>query len=117
MIHGKNCPCTFARYTIIPDDCFVGNGVDIDSNSRNITFECGRRTVNLIIPINDDNIFEQVETVIFSLQVPPDLRMIGVQLGIPSEVLGIIFDDEGIYNSVKYFLPQTQGIARFPLGV
>ena len=78
------------------NDYFVGNGVDIDSDSRNITFERGRRTLNLFIPINDDNIFEQAETVLFSLQVPPDLMMIGVQLGSPSEARGIIFDDEGI---------------------
>ena len=56
--------------------------------------------MNLIIPINDDNIFEQVETVMFSLQVPPDLRMIGVHLGVPSQVPGIIFDDEGIYKFI-----------------
>ena len=76
---------------------FVGNGVDIDSNSRNITFERGRRTLNLSIPINDDDIFELVETVRFSIQVSPDLRMIGVRLGIVSEAIGSIIDDEGIY--------------------
>lgn len=74
---------------------FIGNGVDIDSNNRSIVFERGNRTINIDIPINDDDIFEPLESVKLSIQIAPELVNTGINFGLISEAIGNIIDDEG----------------------
>ena len=93
--------------------CYVGDNIDIDSESRNITFERGIRTLGVNISINDDDIFEPLESVRFVLQALQEFRDIGVRIGFISEAIGNIIDDEGtctfvriVHNSLcqeKYF--------------
>ena len=75
--------------------CYVGDNIDIDSESRNITFERGIRTLGVNISINDDDILEPLESVRFVLQVLQEFRDIGVRIGFISEAIGNIIDDEG----------------------
>ena len=81
--------------------CYVGDNIDIDSESRNITFEHGIRTLGVNISINDDDIFEPVESVRFVLQVLQEFRDIGVRIGFISEAIGNIIDDEGTCTFVR----------------
>jgi len=76
--------------------CYVGNGVDIDSNSRNIIFERGRRRRVINIRINDDDIVEPSESVRLSIRIPQKLNGIGITLGSISVATGNIIDDEGM---------------------
>ena len=74
----------------------IGHGVDIDSNRRDIIFRRGRQNRNINIPINDDDIFEPLESVRLSIRIPQDFRGLGISLGLNSEAIGNIIDDEGI---------------------
>ena len=80
--------------------CVIGGGVDIDTSRRDIVFGRRRQRRIIDIPINDDDIFEPLESVTLSIRIPRNLMNMGISLGLISEAIGNIIDDEGIYISV-----------------
>lgn len=86
--------------------CVIGGGVDIDTSRRDIVFGRRRQRRNINIPINDDDIFEPLESVTLSIRIPRRLMGMGISLGLISEAIGNIIDDEGIYISLdKVYIP------------
>jgi len=73
--------------------CYIGNGIDLDSNVKNFTFLPGAITSFTDIPITDDPIVEKTENFTLSISIPPQL--LGVIPGDPSTATGFIIDDDG----------------------
>lgn len=75
--------------------CFIGNRVDVNSNSRDISFGRGRRTRNINIPITDDNIVEPVENFRLSIRIPQRFNRL-INFGLFPTATGNIIDDDGM---------------------
>ena len=76
--------------------CCVGNGVDIDSRNRGVTFELGSIREFVNISINDDNMDEPTETFTLSIRISKEMRSMGISTGIRGRATGIITDDDGM---------------------
>lgn len=88
-----NCTFSNAMFYVV----FVGDGVDINSKRRNAIFGRRRRVRDISININDDDIFEPLECVELSLEIPEEFAGIGLTLGINPMAIGCIIDDEGMH--------------------
>lgn len=85
----------------------VGNGVDIDSDNKEIIFEIGSTTAFQNITIIDDNRLEPTES--FSISIRNLIEGAGITLGINSQVTGFITDDEkGMILHTLHFTYGTQ---------
>ena len=73
----------------------VGNGVDFDSQSRDVIFERGSIREFVNISINDDNMVEPRESFRLLLPYLNEFRAIGIFIGLDGQATGFIIDDDG----------------------
>ena len=73
----------------------VGDGVDVDSQSRNVIFEAGSIREFVNISINDDNMVEPMESFSLLIRIPNNISNIGIFVGFAGVATGFITDDDG----------------------
>ena len=76
----------------IPVYNFTG-GVDYSSGSYNVTIPAGQISVLFDVPINDDNVFEENEE--FLLTIDQSSSLNGVIIGSPNITVVNISDNDG----------------------
>ena len=72
---------------------FTGGGVDYNSGPYNVTIPAGQISVPFDVLINDDNVFEENEE--FLLTIDQSSSLNGVIIGSPNVAVVIIQDDDG----------------------
>ena len=77
----------------IPVDNFTGGGVDYSSGLYNVTIPAGQISVSFNVPINDDNVFEENEE--FLLTIDQSSSLNGVIIGSPNLAIVNISDNDG----------------------
>ena len=90
----------------IPVYNFTGGGVDYNSGPYNVTIPAGQISVPFNVPINDDNVFEESEE--FLLTIDQSSSLNGVIIGSPNVTVVTIQDNDGESVNFVQYVCQTQ---------
>ncbi|XP_065899383.1 adhesion G-protein coupled receptor V1-like [Dysidea avara] len=95
------------------DGSATGGGVDYSSGPYNVTIPAGYISVPFVVPINDDNVFEENEE--FLLTIDQSSSLNGAIIGNPSETVVNISDNDAPtinFNQSTYNIDEDDGPAQ-----